>query len=450
MPIRLSTQFRLLTVVLGAALAAILLLTWGTGEAGASIKTFRAIHKAPRAITFKPRGIDPQRVRHASVRLKRRGRTVHHRIGIARVRRALRHKHRIRLRKGRHARRGKLVISVAARPSPTPTPTCAPATFSALSPPAACWRPYSSASPFNTPLSADPALAAGSAQMVDNWLSTWSASNKTSAPRFVAGYADTANDYDHPLYFSGSSDPLYTVHCAEAWGRCPVEGAQVRIPAAAQPAAGEDGHLAVIDQGSGWEYDFWQVRQKPAGGGTLTVSWGGKTKLDGAGTGSGATAGNFGLAAGIIRPQELAAGKIDHALFMVVECTNGTSVAPAGADVGRTCSSMGLSNAGAPAMGQHFFLDMSAAEIEALSLPAWQKTVLRAMAEYGLYVGDTGGGFLKLESGSTYTSFGQPDPWIGVAKSAGISPSRYNGKDSYTFDFSSAVDWRSRLRVAAG
>jgi hypothetical protein len=203
----------------------------------------------------------------------------------------------------------------------------------------------------------------------------------------------------------------------------------------------------VIDQASGWEYGFWQVRQKPASGGTLTVSWGGKTRVDGLGLGSGATAGNFGLAAGIIRPQELAAEEIDHALFMVVKCTNGTSVAPAGADVGRTCSSMGLPNTGAPAMGQHFFLDMSAAEIEALGVPAWQKTVLRAMAEYGLYVGDTGGGFLKLESGSSYTSLGQADPWVGVAQGAGIAASH---EGTYTFDLAAAVDWRSQLKVAAG
>ena len=106
----------------------------------------------------------------------------------------------------------------------------------------------------------------------------------------------------------------------------------MRIPDAARPAAGGDGHLAVIDQADGWEYDFWQVQQKPKGGGTLTVSYGGKTPYgtsNADGLGSNATAANFALSAGIIRPSELEAGKIDHALFMVVECTNGTAVWPA-------------------------------------------------------------------------------------------------------------------------
>ena len=31
--------------------------------------------------------------------------------------------------------------------------------------------------------------------------------------------------------------------------------------------SGSDGHLTVVDQDSGWEYDFWQVRRKPRGGG---------------------------------------------------------------------------------------------------------------------------------------------------------------------------------------
>ena len=74
---------------------------------------------------------------------------------------------------------------------------------------------------------------------------------------------------------------------------------------------------------------------------------------------------HFGGAAGIIRPAELAVGKIDHALFMVVKCTNGESVPPAGSGAGTACSDIGLPNEGAPPMGAHFFLDMTDAEIAA-------------------------------------------------------------------------------------
>jgi hypothetical protein len=284
--------------------------------------------------------------------------------------------------------------------------------------------------------------------VVGNWLSTWSVTNRTSAPRFTAGLADTPNDYDHPVYYSQPSDPIYTLHCTEAWGRCEIEGMAVHIPAAARAAGGTDAHMAVIDQSSGWEYDFWQVQQKPANGGTLSLSWGGRTRIDGSGLDSAATAADFGGAAGIIRPQELSAGHIDHALFMVVKCTNGTFVAPADHN-GRSCSSIGLPNAGAPAMGQHFYLDLTDAQIGALALPGWKATILKAMAHYGLYVGDTGGGCLKIESSSSHTSFGQADPWTQFAKGAGIAPwhDSSTGKDNYSFDLSGAVDWAAHLKV---
>ena len=74
------------------------------------------------------------------------------------------------------------------------------------------------------------------------------------------------------------------------------------------------------------------------------------------GLGAKAVAGGYALSAGVIRPEELAAGEIDHALFMTVKCTNGTAVWPAARNTGRICSELGLSNADAPAMGSHFYL----------------------------------------------------------------------------------------------
>ena len=76
-----------------------------------------------------------------------------------------------------------------------------------------------------------------------------------------------------------------------------------------------------------------------------------------------------------------------------------------------------------PAIGdtlftQHLYLAMSDDEIGALNVPDWQKTILTAMARYGMFVGDTGGSpwGVEFESGSTYTSYGQADPWVAWAK----------------------------------
>jgi hypothetical protein len=332
-------------------------------------------------------------------------------------------------------------------PTPTPTPTpmpegdasCGYGSFAAGNWPGACWRPYAATSPFNQPLPPAPRLAPDSAAVVARLLSFGPMDN------LVAGNADTADDYSHPTYYSQPADPVFTLHCYEtSWGRCAIEGMQIRIPDAARPAAGGDGHLTVVDQAGGWEYDLYKVRSKPSGGGTLEFRWGGRTRIDGDGLGSAGTAANFGNLAGIIRAPELAAGHIDHALFMVGLCDAGRWVYPAG-KAGRSCAALGLPTADAPPMGVRLQLAMTPEQIQALPVPAWKKTVLRAMAEYGLIMGDTGGGAwgIQAESGSTYTSFGTRDRLEDFAAANGWTP--YNGR--YVANLRADVDWARYLRV---
>jgi hypothetical protein len=312
--------------------------------------------------------------------------------------------------------------------------------------PGPCWRPYSDASPFNRPLPADPPLADDSAEVVDKLASWGKPENKILAPA-----SEKQTDYSHPYYISHPSDPKFTVHCAESWGKCPIEGMTVHIPDAARAANGPDGHMDVIDQAHGWEYNFFQVRDKPRGGGRLTISFGGRNRIgtpDATGLGGNGTASNFGLMAGMIRAPEIAALDIPHALFMFVKCTNGKSVYPATGSGGRLCSQMGASNQGAPEMGTHFQLDMSDAEIDALGAPPMQTSILRAMAHYGLIVGDTGTDpwGLLIESDATYTSFDRA-PQVGRAfKQLGAE----HYEDS-TYDFwvlqTVPIDWQRHLRV---
>ena len=343
-------------------------------------------------------------------------------------------------------------------PAPEPTPTvpagdCQTATlrtaetFAAGSWPTGCWRPYADSSPFNQTIPPNPRLVSNSAAIVET-LTGW---GKPADLR--AGIADTSSDWDHPIYFSQPSDPIFTVHCTESWGRCEIEGEQIRIPQAARAAGGGDAHMTVIDQASGWEYDLYKycyegcssssVRTLPSGGGKISIRWGGKTALGGDGLGSDATAALFGLAAGVIRPEEILRGRIDHALFMVVRCDSGNAVWPA-AGLGAACAS-GRSNA--PSEGTRFQLDMSVDEIEKLTVPGWKKTILRAMSEYGMYVGDTSGSTpwnIQFASGSTYTSFGSEDQLVHVAKTLGV---RASSDGRYYFDIAGGVDWKSRLRV---
>lgn len=307
--------------------------------------------------------------------------------------------------------------------------------------PSACWRPYSIRSPFNRPVPSGARLHRDSTAIVRR-LTAWA-----PVQNLLLGTADTEQDFGHPIYYSQPDSPVFRVRCL-LWRPCPIEGLQVRIPDEARPAKGNDGHMAVVDHEGGWEYDFWQVRSKPAGGGTLVVSHGDRTRIDGNGLASAATAAQFALLAGVVRPQELDEGRIRHALFIIVRCSSGRSVYPSrGRSTGAPCRRFGESDAGAPAIGTHLWLDMNEEQIARLALPGWKRAILRALHRYGGYVGDTmngnGSWGIMLESGSGYTSFGYPDPWEAIADELGAPAWR----DARLLDLDRGVAWRKHLRI---
>lgn len=317
-------------------------------------------------------------------------------------------------------------------------------TFKAGNWPGRCWRPLADNSPFNTWLPVNPTLVPNSAATVQRVLGFGSLQN-SSTPNVTPSNPQSTKDFTKPTYWSQSTDPLYKIHCTEAWGTCAVEGLSIRIPSGALPAGGGDGHMTVIDQSTDTEYNFWQA-SKPASG-VLNIGWGGKTSIKGGGVGGGAAvAANYASSAGMIREEEMEANNIDHALFMVVYCDSGSYVYPA-IKSGRSCASIGLSNINAPAMGTHFRLNMTDTEINALNVPTYRKNVLRAMARYGMYVGDTGSGSwaMQFESPTMYTSLGYPNKWTSLAQKWGVP--YYSPDNAYVWDLRSGVDWTNRLQV---
>jgi hypothetical protein len=444
MPAQIPTSRRRVAFTIAIGLIAMVLPVAAADGSAHHTKAFHPVTKTERSLIFRPRHLDGASVVRATVSYKVRQR--HHavnrtrRVSVRRVRHALEHNRSLKVAKPRRAMGGRLLVKAGnegAERGPVST-SCTFGDFSPTTMPGACWRPFADTSPFNRGVS-------GASQPAPNSQSIVNRVTGFGGPDKIAPGPE--NDWSHPIYYSRPSDPLFTVHCTESWGTCAAEGAQIRIPDAARAADGGDAHMAVVDQASGWEYDFWRVQNKPSGGGTLTVSWGGKTRIgteDSDGLGSDATVSRFALLAGVIRPAELEAGQINHALFMTVKCSNGTWVWPAQSGGGTACSSLGLPNAGAPAIGQHFMLEMSGAEIDALAVPDWQKAILRAMADYGMFVGDTGGADwgIQFESSASYTSFGRSDPWTRLAHRWGLP--KYSGKP--IFELSDAVNW-SQLRV---
>jgi hypothetical protein len=315
--------------------------------------------------------------------------------------------------------------------------------------PSGHWRPYAADSPINKPVPASPRIHPNSAAYVARLLSLGGIGK-------VIGNVKPKYDWQVPYYFSSPSDPLFTLDFSENWGATSgygsvgksIEG-KIRIPDAARYAgqgSGQtypDAHLTVIDQSSGWVYDLYEVQSKPAGGGTIVSRWAGRTRIDGSAFDGGeATAWGGGRLAGVVRAQEWMAGKINHALYVVAKCTTGGYVTPAYHGAAR-CSD----TTNALPTGARLWLDYSEAEIAAAAWPEWKKTLVRAWANYGGYVGDTGGsGFnpVQIESPETYRSFGYADPLVDWAETQhgvvwlGSQP---------VFDLASGIDWAGRLRV---
>lgn len=310
------------------------------------------------------------------------------------------------------------------------------------------------ASAFNTLIGANPTVHPQSAAIMANLPGVGNILAGNSTNGVSSGYLD----YDHPLYFGATTDPLFTLN-ATGYAPSIPSGTQIRIPDAAKPANGLDGHMCVVTP-DGYEYDFYQVTSKPAGGGTLTFVNGGRLLITGPGNSNGATAPGFGLLAGVIRPEELIGGQINHALFFTLP--GGSSALDFG--YGVLAGNPGDGNFVAPAqngdairtganqlpMGGRLQLNMTDAQIAALSAQPWQKTIMTALAHYGGYFGDTSGAnaiSFQFLSGQTYTSFGITDPLITFGNANPAQISVYTG--IYTYQLSTVISWASNLRVLA-
>ncbi|HEY1713458.1 MAG TPA: hypothetical protein VGG07_11185 [Solirubrobacteraceae bacterium] len=287
--------------------------------------------------------------------------------------------------------------------------------FSAASIPTACWRPYSSDSPFNRPLPTNLTVAPNSASIIAN-LTANNVNFEGGGP-----FAFTSDDGRDGVYYSRTTDPVVAIHCTYYWGpgtcsgsnKVNVDGQQIHIPAGAMPQDnGTDMHMSVFDQANDLEYDFehatWSADHK-----TLNVWAGAEIPAGpnlGTGLGGGGTAAGTATPAGLITEPELASGTINHALSINLPCTNGF-VYPANGANGLPCSQIqGESSTGAAApLGTLLQLNMSDAQIAASGAPAWEKTIMTAMAHYGMYVNDTDGMNeieLEAESDISYTSLG--------------------------------------------
>jgi hypothetical protein len=200
-------------------------------------------------------------------------------------------------------------------------------------------------------------------------------------------------------------DESYTVPCTVysctlgAFGAFP-------IPATAAPDPSADGSLAVYDPASGHEWDMWIAGRTSTGwtaaaGAALSSSGSGIVP---AGTASGDAA-NFALLGGLIRPEEILQGHIDHPLvFSMPGVSRLGNVCPATHHDGSSTDPNALKE------GTLLQLDPAVA-VDLLAIPSWEKTIARAMQEYGMYLRDQGGSLEIYAENSVSRGY---DAWANV------------------------------------
>lgn len=278
-------------------------------------------------------------------------------------------------------------------------------------------RLYAADSPFNKPIPNDPAIAPDSAQMTQSLLRAQAAK----------GFVVASEEWTVPAYFADSSTPRRGVSLGggpPAWGLAesfppyppgasegglprsmPEQMLEVPIPAGARPDPALDAHMTIVDQAAGCEYDLYGAYETADG---WRATWANSTRLDGSGVyarGMGTKASGFAGLAGLIWPQELRSGHIDHALFFAYPFTrSGGPVSPATAGDGSSDAP------GAIPEGARVQLDPDL-DLDSLHLQPYQRTIAEAMQTYGMILGDTGGAF-SLYAVGRHSFAG--DPYKGV------------------------------------
>ena len=266
-------------------------------------------------------------------------------------------------------------------------------------------RWYAANSFWNTPISASASIDPNSANIISYAISSYGSG------------ASLANDNAWGLsyVYTTASSKAYTVACTEY---CSSSTTVLPIPAGTVPNTGSDGHLSVINGAN--EIDMWQAKYNASSDSwsastitTTTINGWGANCAEGQSC-MGANAAGFALLGGAIRPEEISAGVIPHALSLMTPATRSGYIAcPATSSDGKS------SNANAIPEGAQIQLNPSF-NVAAQSWAPWQKTIAVALQQYGAFVSDTGGSLAfyavnDINSGNvTWTS-------VGMTKSPSLS-----------------------------
>ncbi len=277
-------------------------------------------------------------------------------------------------------------------------------------------RFYADSSFWNVPIPSNPSIDPNSANIVAT----------TIVPNISNAHLTNSSAWGISLATATSSSPLYAVQCTTY---CTSSTTTFPIPLGAQPSTGSDHHLTVINPANFQELDLWEASYSSTtntwSAGSVTVNdygptgWG-ACGLPGTHCNSSVAAGFAGMG-GVVRPEEIGQGHIDHALSIVMTTTLANYIAcPATHTDGDSTNQYAIPEGARIQMDPSF-------DVDSQSWPAWEKIIAHALQTYGAYVSDKGGsmaiyGQTDINAGNvTWTSVGVPEngaplsdlPWNG-------------------------------------
>jgi len=185
-----------------------------------------------------------------------------------------------------------------------------------------------------------------------------------------------------PIYEATAETPVQDVNIVNGYDNWVM---RMPIPTGAAPDPQGDAHMTVINRAAGCEYDLWRAAKTDQG---WRAELGNATSIRGSGIyprGMSTRGSGFASAAGMVWPQELAANRIDHALlFSYPSVKSGGPVAPATESDGTTTAADAIPE------GARLQLDPSL-DLDSFGLAPYERTIARALQQYGMLLGDVGG-----------------------------------------------------------
>jgi hypothetical protein len=245
--------------------------------------------------------------------------------------------------------------------------------------------------PADTRLDPDSAGLAGDLTRQVQTYGTWMNSSEFSVPIYTV----PADQPRVSVYIDNHHD-MWT-NQADATGLAQTLH-DVPIPPGARPAAGTDQHMVIWQPSTDTMWELWLARN-PSEGGTSTwrdnspgwhAAWGAKIENASHSSGVipapyGATASGLALAGGLITHEDLAAGRIDHALAMAIPAPMaGRFVPPATRTDGKYTGEHAIPE------GTRFRLP-AGLDIGSLGLPPVTRMIAKAAQQHGIIVRDYAG-----------------------------------------------------------